>query len=85
MESVCIERATDGWLEPVFYQGKPCGVVRRFDGGLAQFLLRGTMPEKYGSKVELTGKGGTPIESKLEVVFVKPKPAELIEIVPKQA
>ncbi len=74
LEDKAIEGATDGWLEPIFYQGKKVGSVRRFDLGGRQFLLRGAMPEKYGSKVEVTGKNGAPLESRVEVVFVTPKP-----------
>jgi len=72
LESAAVERATAGWLEPVFYQGQKCGSVRRFDGGLMQFLLRGAKPEKYKNSAELTGPNGGPIQATLEVVFVKP-------------
>lgn len=70
LESVAIERAAVGWEEPVFYKGDECGTVRRFDGGLMQFLLRGAKPEKYKQSAELTGVGGGPIQAKLEIVFV---------------
>jgi hypothetical protein len=76
LESVAIERASIGWEEPVFYQGAECGRVRRFDGGLMQFLLRGAKPEKYKQSTELTGAGGGPIQAKLEVVFVSGPKAE---------
>lgn len=69
LESVAVRRATKGWQEPVFYQGKECGRVRRFDGGLMQFLLRGAKPEKYKQSAEVTGPGGGPIQAKLEIVF----------------
>lgn len=75
LESVAVKRATVGWQEPVFYQGKLCGTVRRFDGGLTQFLLRGAKPEKYRDRSEVTGPGGGPIQATLEVVFVTPKAA----------
>lgn len=76
LESVAVKRATRGWEEPVFYQGMECGRVRRFDGGLLQFLLRGAKPEKYKQSAELTGPGGGPIQAKLEVEFVGPKPED---------
>lgn len=72
LEAVAVERATEGWEEPVFYQGIECGRVRRFDGGLLQFLLRGAKPEKYRSTTEVTGPGGGPVQNKLEIVFVGP-------------
>jgi hypothetical protein len=74
LEGVAIDRATNGWLEPVFYQGNKCGSVRRYDGGLLQFLLRGIMSERYGAKVEHTGPNQGPIETKIEVVFLDPEP-----------
>ena len=72
LETVAIMRAGDGWLEPVWYQGAECGTVRRFDSGLLQFLLRGLMPARYGSKTEISGPAGEPVQARIEVVFVKP-------------
>jgi len=72
MESLAVERAAKGWLEPVYYQGEQCGSVRRYDSGLIQFLLRGMMPEKYGSKTEITGPAGTPLQAEVVVRFVRP-------------
>jgi hypothetical protein len=72
LESVAVKRASVGWREPVFYQGGKCGSVKRFDGGLMQFLLRGAKPEKYWPMAEVTGAGGGPIRVTLEVVFVEP-------------
>lgn len=72
LEAEAIQRAGEGYLEPVFYQGSECGQVRRFDSGLLQFLLRGMMPEKYGAKTEISGPEGAPLQAKIEVVFVKP-------------
>lgn len=72
LEAEAIARAGEGWLEPVYYQGAVCGEVRRFDSGLMQFLLRGLLPEKYGSKTEISGPAGAPQQAKIEVVFVRP-------------
>lgn len=72
LESVAVERATAGWLEPIYYQGSRCGSVRRYDGGLLQFLLRGFMPEKYGHKTEVTGPEGKPLQAEIKVTFVRP-------------
>jgi hypothetical protein len=72
LESEAIERAGQGWSEIVYYQGAPVGEVRRFDSGLMQFLLRGMMPEKYGSRTEISGPQGAPMQAKIEVVFIKP-------------
>ena len=72
LEAEAITRAGDGWTEDVWYQGAVCGQVRRFDSGLMQFLLRGMAPAKYGSKTEISGPQGTPVQAKIEVVFVNP-------------
>ena len=73
IESIAVDRATDGWLDPVFYQGQKCGQVRRYDSGLLQFLLRGMLPEKYGAqRTEVSGPQGTPIQHKIQIEFIKP-------------
>jgi hypothetical protein len=48
LEGELIQRATAGWLEPIFYQGRQCGSVRRFSDAAAMFLLKHLMPEKFG-------------------------------------
>lgn len=40
-------RAFVGYDEPVFYQGKECGKVRKFSDTLAIFRLKALRPEKY--------------------------------------
>ena len=73
LESEAIRRASEGWLEPIHYQGKQCGTVRRYSDGLMQFLLRGMLPEKYGAqRTEVSGPQGGPIQTTVKVVFVKP-------------
>ena len=46
-EDEAVRRAHDGVDEPVFYQGKACGVVRKYSDTLLIFLLKGRRPEKY--------------------------------------
>ena len=73
LECVAIERASEGWLEPVYYQGTQCGEVRKYSDGLMHLLLRGMMPEKYGyNKTEITGPAGGPIETRITVTYVDP-------------
>ena len=65
LEDEATRRAVEGVDEPVFYQGKACGVVRRYSDTLLIFLLKGRRPEKYrdrplqgiGDK-QTTGAGG---------------------------
>lgn len=73
LESIAVERAAEGYLEPVLYQGQVAAHVRRFSDGLMMFLLRGMMPEKYGvQRQEISGPQGTPMQAKIEIVVVKP-------------
>ncbi|MES2136116.1 MAG: hypothetical protein V4502_03525 [Pseudomonadota bacterium] len=76
LEDEAVRRATEGTLEPVFYQGIKCGAVRRYSDSLMQFLLRGFKPAKYSSKAEITGAGGGPIETAIRVRFIDPEPTE---------
>lgn len=61
LEQEAVRRATDGVSEPVFYQGKEVGQVRRYSDSLLQFLLRGRRRDVYGDRTEITGQGGGPI------------------------
>lgn len=70
LEDEAVRRATEGTLEPVFYQGIKCGAVRRYSDGLMQFLLRGFRPLKYSNKSEITGAGGGPLEVSLADVLL---------------
>ncbi len=47
IEAEARRRAKDGVLEPVFYGGKPVGVIRRYSDTLLIFLLKAARPEKY--------------------------------------
>lgn len=48
LESSLIERAIDGWDEPIYYRGELVGVQRRFDNALGWNLLQKLNPEEYG-------------------------------------
>ena len=47
LEDEAVRRAVEGVDEPVFYQGKACGVVRKYSDTLLIFLLKGLRPKKY--------------------------------------
>jgi hypothetical protein len=72
LEAVAIARARDGVLDPVFYQGKPCGAIRKYSDGLMLALLKRFKPDRYAARSEVSGPGGGPIDSKFEIVFVHP-------------
>jgi hypothetical protein len=40
-------RAFNGVDEPVFYQGVPCGSIRKYSDTLAMFLLKAHEPERF--------------------------------------
>jgi len=64
LEDEAVRRAHQGTEKPVFYQGKRCGTVREYSDTLLIFMLKARRPEKYrdNSAVEISGKGGAPIE-----------------------
>lgn len=67
LEKVALERATEGWEEPVFQGGKEVGRVRKFSNTLLIFLLKGLRPDKYRERYEqkIVG-GGDPVSVRLE-------------------
>lgn len=50
-----------GWDEPVYHEGKVCGVIRRYDTRHIRDMLRAVKPDKYRERRELTGKDGEPL------------------------
>lgn len=64
LEACAIGRAKDGVLEAVFYQGLPCGAIRKYSDGLMLALLKRYKPEKYAARIsaEVSGPGGGPIQ-----------------------
>ena len=57
LEDEAIRRACEGVEEPVFYQGKQVGSVRRYSDTLLIFMLKARRPEKYRERVEPAPKG----------------------------
>ena len=47
LQDEAVERAVQGWLEPVFYRGRQCGTLPRHSERLGMLLLKAAMPEKY--------------------------------------
>ena len=78
LESVAVQRATKGVREPVYYQGSICVHVTRYSDALLMQLLRAFKPQKYGvQRQEVSGPSGTPLQAKIEVVFVRPNPEQV--------
>jgi len=63
LEDEAVRRAHEGILEPVFYKGKPAGVIRVFSDALMLALLKAFRPDRYRDRVsaEVSGPDGGPI------------------------
>lgn len=77
LEDEATRRASEGWDEPVFYQGEQTGLVRKFSDTLLIFLLKARDP-KYRERVDLNhaGAGGGPLRLAL---LHTPMPADPVE------
>jgi hypothetical protein len=62
LEAEVRRRAVDGWDEPVFYDGKVCGYIRRYDDRLLMFLMKAYRPEfRDHAPVRSTGDQPEPV------------------------
>ncbi len=61
LEREAWRRAVEGWDEPVFYQGKAVGAVRKYSDRMLELLLKGHRPEKFKDRHEVTG-GPSPLQ-----------------------
>lgn len=68
MEQEAWRRATQGVDRPVYQGGKQVGMVKEYSDNLLIFLLKGSKPEKYRERTEISGPGGGPVT----VEFVRP-------------
>ena len=50
IEEEARRRAIEGTEEPVFYQGKQIGLVRKYSDALLMFLLRAHRPTRFGER-----------------------------------
>lgn len=57
-------RAEEGFLEPIFHQGQQVGAARKYSDTLLIFLLKAHKPNTYRDRIEHTGAGGGPIETR---------------------
>lgn len=64
LEEEARRRAVDGVDEPVYYQGKKCGLVRKFSDAVLMFLLKGRRGDVFRDKasIEHSGPDGQPIQ-----------------------
>lgn len=73
LEDAATQRCLDGVPKGIYFKGEKVATEVTYPESMHMFLLRGIFPEKYRERAEVTGKDGGPIESKIEVVFVRPK------------
>ena len=59
-EDELYRRGVDGWEEPIYHQGKPVGIIRRFSDSNLQFFLKAADPAKY--RENYRGTEGTDID-----------------------
>jgi hypothetical protein len=52
IEQEIYRRGVEGWDEPVWYEGRQVGMLRRYSDTLLIFLAKGNMPEKYKDRAE---------------------------------
>ena len=58
VEREAIRRAVEGWLEPVYHQGKVVGEILKYSDRMLELLLKGNLPEKYRERREITVPSG---------------------------
>lgn len=72
LEAEVLRRGVKGVIEPVFYKGEICGRVRKYSDVLLIFLLKGTRPEKFRDKMEISDpQGRSPLLGALEDLWQK--------------
>ena len=76
-ESEFYRRGFRGYKKPVYHQGRLVGTLREFDTTAGIFWLKGNVREKYGDRIEHSGPGGGPIESRSLVATLSTE--ELVE------
>lgn len=52
LEDAAVTRGVEGWLEPVFQQGRQVGQVRKFSDTMLAMQLNGRAAEKYRAPVQ---------------------------------
>jgi hypothetical protein len=58
-------RAIEGWNEPVFHQGRKCGVIRRYSDRMLELLLKAHRPEKFRERLDMNHSGRVTLEQLL--------------------
>jgi hypothetical protein len=73
LEAECVRRAVTGWDQTVYFEGRPCGAIHRYDNKLLMFLLRYMLPERDGNQTVIQApRVATPVQPppKVKLTFV---------------
>jgi hypothetical protein len=81
LEAEVIRRGAHGFDEPVFYQGKVVGQIRKYSDNLLMFMLKGLRPAKFRDNYNPLAVVGGDIKISLSI----PRPDEPGEIVDAEA
>jgi hypothetical protein len=72
-----------GYEEPVFFQGRECGQITKYDSTLLIFFAKGLMPEKYKdnykAEINLTGKVDVELNHRLTLRNLSDEQLEQLE------
>jgi hypothetical protein len=79
LEEEARRRATEGTLEPVFYQGDKVGTVRRFSDTLLIFLLKGAKPEKYRDRTDVRHSGAVAVAAGIKLEALSREDLDTLE------
>ena len=80
LEAEAVRRALEGVEQPVFYQGKPCGAVRRYSDTLMMFLLKAMRPERFRDRAARQADTDEDADGALTVnVLVPPGAEDILE------
>lgn len=69
LEKEAQRRAHDGVVEPVYYQGKVVGGIKRYSDTLLIFLLKGLRPDKYRERYDMRHSGADGADIGLRIVI----------------
>jgi hypothetical protein len=47
LQDQVLERAVQGWVEPVFYRGRQCGTIWHYSDRLLMLMLKAWKPEEH--------------------------------------
>lgn len=81
LEAEVIRRGAHGFDEPVFYQGKVVGQIRKYSDNLLMFMLKGLRPAKFRDNYNPLAVAAGDVKIQIQI----PRPGEPGEIVDAEA